>query len=1011
MLVQLRFWRGYGKRRTARGWLLAVALTCASLPGILAQQGPANPPPSSSASDLVGKPISEIKFQGADPASTDPLSEYLALKPGDLLETAKVSSSIKALFATGKFSNIQAEADESGNGGVVLTFTVQERYFVGDVSLFGLPKKGPPTLRQLLDATKLQLGRPFSEVDIKRAIEQMTGVMEDNGYYTSTFTYTRDPQSSSRQMNIRFQVTPGLHAKVGNVRVTGDSGFTAAELQAITKIKSGAPIEAAKSTRALERLRKKYQKRDRLEAQVSLARRTYHADTNTVDYLFTIQRGPKVDIEVEGTKLREGLIKRYIPVYEENAADDDLLNEGTRNLRDFFQGEGYFDVKVSYTRKRSPANDFLSIVYSVDLGERHKLQAVKIEGNKYFPVESIKERLSVQPASYLNVFGKFSQAMLARDVQSITSLYKMNGFLDVNVQAQVEDNYLGHNGELRIVFHIDEGPQSRVHNLTILGNLAISRQQLASKLSLADGQPYSDYSVSSDRDTIVSYYYNRGFPNMDMQITAIPFNGDKHSMDVTYDIHEGRQVFVDRVYVSGLHYTRPSVVQQRMNIHDGDPLSQVDMLDTQRRLYDLGLFSEVNLAVQNPDGAADRKNVLFQLSETKRWTFDYGLGLEVSTGSAPEGTASNGSKTLTPEGPTGWSPRVSFEVTRLDVGGRDHTLVLKTRYGRLEQRALISYEAPRLFSKENWRLTVSGFFDKSADVRTFTAQRLEGSVQAEDVASKSLTILYRFSYRRVNVDPTTLVIDPALIPLYSKPARIGMPSITLIYDRRDDPIDAHKGTYTTADFGVAGSFFGSESNYGRVLLQNSSYYQFGAKKYVFARSTRIGFESPFENSSIVPLPERFYAGGGNSLRGFSINQAGPRDQLTGFPIGGNALFVNNLELRLPPPTLPYVQDNLSFVLFHDMGNVFDTTSHLFKGIFRLHQASIAACSAPGTQVACNYNYLEQAIGLGIRYHTPVGPVRFDLGYALNPARYPILENNQQQSTQRVNVFFSIGQTF
>ena len=122
-------------------------------------------------------------------------------------------------------------------------------------------------------------------------------------------------------------------------------------------------------------------------------------------------------------------------------------------------------------------------------------------------------------------------------------------------------------------------------------------------------------------------------------------------------------------------------------------------------------------------------------------------------------------------------------------------------------------------------------------------------------------------------------------------------------------------------------------------------------------------------------------------------------------------FVNNLELRLPPPTLPYVQDNLSFVLFHDMGNVFDTTSHLIKGIFRLHQASIAACSQPGTQVACNYNYLEQAIGVGIRYHTPVGPVRFDLGYALNPARYPILETNQKQTTQRVNVFFSIGQTF
>lgn len=945
-----------------------------------------------------------------DAATHDPLSEYVTLKPGDPLQTAAVSASIKALFATGKFTNIQAEADETSDGRVTLTFTVQEKYFVGELSIDGLPK-GPPARRQLLNSTKLEFGAPYTENGVKRAIEQMTHVMEDNGYYTSTFTYIRTPHPKSRQMDIHFQLVPGPLAHVGKVEVTGDSGFTAAEVESITKIKPEAKVAASSTTRALGRLRKKYQKRDRLEAQVALARRTFHADSNTVDYAFTVDRGPTVAIEVEGAKLRRGQIKRYVPVYEENAADDDLLNEGTRNLRDYFQAEGYFDVKVSYTRKRSPANDHLSIVYSVDPGERHKLQAVEVEGNKYFPTDAIKERLTVQAASYLNVHGKFSQTMLARDVENVTALYKTNGFQDVDIKAKVDDNYQGNSGWLRIVFHIKEGEQSRVHNLTIIGNLAISADDLNSRISISGGQPYSDYALANDRDAIVSYYYNRGFPNMDIKVTALPFNGDKHSMDVTYTIREGARVFVDRVYISGLHYTRMSVVQQRLHIHDGDPLSQVDMLDTQRRLYDLGLFSEVNLAVQNPDGLANRKNVLFQLQEAKRWTFDYGVGFEVSTGSAPTGTLSNGSRNPTPQGPTGWSPRLSLEVTRLNFGGRDHTVVMKARYGRLEQRGLISYEAPRLFGKENWRLTVSSFYDKSADVRTFTAERLEGSIQAEDAVSKTLTMLYRFSYRRVNVDPTTLAIDPNLIPLYSRPARIGMPSITVIYDRRDDPIDAHKGYYTTADFGVAGSFFGSESNFGRVLLQNSSYYQFGAKKYVFARSTRIGFEPPFQNSQIVPLPERFYAGGGNSLRGFSINQAGPRDQLTGFPVGGNALFVNNLELRLPPPTLPYVQDNLSFILFHDMGNVFDTTSHLFRGVFRLHQESITACSQPGTQVACNYNYLEQAVGVGVRYHTPVGPVRFDLGYALNPARYPILNNNTTQSTQRINVFFSIGQTF
>ena len=978
------------------GWLVAILGICLGVPA-LAQ---------SSTNELLGKPIAEIKFAGNEAVSADPLTEYLTIRVGDKFEQAGVSSSIKSLFATGKFSNIVVEADQNPQG-VVLTFTLQGKYFVGAVYLDGRPK-GPPSLRQLLNATKLELGRPYNDVEMRRAIAQMTRVMEDNGYYRSQFTTTEKRHPDSRQVDIFFHVAAGPLARVGKVEVRGVPGFTPEEVQSITKIRPGVKVREADSTRALERLRSKYQKRERLEAQVALERQPYDEASNTVDFVFTAERGPTVNIEVEGAKLSRGKIKRYVPVYEENAADDDLLNEGTRNLRDYFQSQGYFDVKVGYTRKRDPDNQKLSIVYSVDLGERHKLDAVQVEGNKYFPTDTIKERLSVQPATMLLTHGTFSQSMLARDVQTVTALYKSNGFQDVSVKAKVDDDYKGLKGDLRIIFHIEEGQQSRVHAMTLVGNLAIQTSQLQPELTLDTGQPYSEYAVASDRDALVSYYYNRGFPNMDMKITSVPFNGDAHSMDVTYEINEGSRVFVDKVYVGGLHYTRPKVVRKKLELHDGDPLSQVDMLDTQRRLYDLGLFSEVNVAIQDPDGNAVRKNVLFQVTEARRWTFDYGVGFEFATGTNTNGSGRTSNPT--PQGATGASPRLSFQVTRLNVFGRDHTVVAKARYGELEQRGLLSYAAPHLLARENWRLTLTAFYDKSADVRTFTAERLEGSVQAEDVVNKTLTMLYRFSYRRVNVDPTTLQIDPALIPLYSKPARIGIPSITAIYDRRDDPIDAHKGTYMTADFGVAADFFGSESNFGRTLFQHSSYYQFGARRYVFARSTRIGFESPFRGSTIVPLPERFYAGGGNSLRGFSINQAGPRDQITGFPVGGNALFENNLELRMPPPTLPYVQNNLSFVLFHDMGNVFDTATNMWHGLAHLHQPSIAGCSA-NANTPCDFNYLEQAIGVGVRYRTPVGPVRFDLGYALNPTRYPVLDNNTTSSTQRINVFFSIGQTF
>jgi outer membrane protein assembly factor BamA len=278
----------------------------------------------------------------------------------------------------------------------------------------------------------------------------------------------------------------------------------------------------------------------------------------------------------------------------------------------------------------------------------------------------------------------------------------------------------------------------------------------------------------------------------------------------------------------------------------------------------------------------------------------------------------------------------------------------------------------------------------------------------------------------VQVDPNSLVIDPTLIKLYSKPVLIAMPSFTYLRDTRDNPIDSKKGSYTVADMGLASSGLGSEANFGKLLLQNATYYTF-KKHWVLARNTQIGIEHPYGTSTFlalpttgsalpaeattIPLPELFFSGGGNSLRSFSINQAGPRDLVTGFPIGGQGLFVNNLELRTPPVLLPYVEDNLGLVFFHDMGNVFDTSNHIISGMLRINQPSIAACSAAGNKVPCNFNYNPQAVGMGVRYKTPVGPVRFDLGYTINPTRYPIQDQEKVDTLRHFNFFFSIGQTF
>ena len=165
--------------------------------------------------------------------------------------------------------------------------------------------------------------------------------------------------------------------------------------------------------------------------------------------------------------------------------------------------------------------------------------------------------------------------------------------------------------------------------------------------------------------------------------------------------------------------------------------------------------------------------------------------------------------------------------------------------------------------------------------------------------------------------------------------------------------------------------------------------------------------------------------------GSRSNGAGPRDLQTGYPVGGSAVFVNSFEMRFPAPVLPVVGDSLSFVLFHDMGNVFYHVSDMFPSFTRFRQPDKQTCFAV-TQVTigtCSYNYFSHAIGVGLRYKTPVGPIRVDLSYNLNPPRYPVIptvnpngtyfngipySNNQLPTSGRsntLNFFFSIGQSF
>ncbi len=1000
------------RKKTALLQLLLWALICPAQEAAHAPEPPsvssASSPQDSSPRDAPGptvpSPVSElyrstigdIQWRGAAAPHALEVQGLIEQEAGQPLDRVKVQRSLQALNATGLFGDIQAEAERRPDGELTLVFNATARYYIGSLSVEGGPKP-PPSARQIVSASKLQLGGPYDDGLVQAALDRVRHLLQDHGYYRAAVSATHTLHSETQLVDVVLRVEPGEPARVGQVTVENDPGSDPEEVQRIARLRPGDRVTAT---------RKKYQKQQRLEVQISVRKSAHRPESNTVDYAISVRRGPRVEIEVEGARLRRGLIRRYIPVYEENAVDDDLLNEGRRNLRDYFQTQGFFDASVHY-RSEEPVADVRRVVYSVNRGESHKLVDVLITGNSFFHEDQIRERLLIRPAGWFLSHGRFSQSLLNTDVESIEQLYLSNGFPRVKVTAEVEDDYRGRKGHLHVTLKIVEGPLVRVATLTLSGHHKVPESELRGVLSNLEGQPYSEEKLVADREALLNYYFNRGFPQATFEPSVQTDPTDPALVHIAYAINEGPEFLVDRIAVSGLKTTRPWVVERELQVRRGGPLSLGQMLETQNKLYDLGIFNEVNLAVANREGSARHKDLVLQVEEAKRYTFDYGFGLEVQTGSDPGGSQ--------PQARTGFSPRFSFDVTRINFRGRDHTLVFKSRVGRLQQRGLASYLVPRWFNKPNLRFSVTALFDNTRDVRTFTSERLEGSVQAEHTWSKATTLLYRFAYRRVRVDRESLVVDPSLVPLLSRPVRVGLPSFSYIRDTRDNPIESLKGSYYTVDAGISSSAFGSEASFWRLFFQNSTYHAFGdpRRPWVLARSTRIGFQEPLDPdaSQEIPLPERFFSGGGNSHRGFAINQAGPRDRQTGFPLGGNAIFLNNLELRFPTVTLPLLEENVSAVLFHDAGNVFSSARNLFGNLFRSSQKSERNCRLLALNARCDLDYTSHAIGGGLRYKTPIGPVRFDVGYNLNSPVFPVRSEGRSESLQRLNFFFSIGQTF
>ena len=628
----------------------------------------------------------------------------LAVEIGKPLQRGQVAASIRTIYQTGDYADLRAVVTHEAPG-IRLDFVARENLFINQVIIEGL--KAPPSDASAAAAMQLSLGQTYRAADIDDAINRLREALREEGLYQAKVMAEPQPQPATHQMDVIVHVESGPRVRLRNVELLNNTHYPDAQLLKLFKLKSGSELTIARAQQGTERIRKYLEKRGHLSARVSVRRGEYGAQNNTLPLTLEVTEGPRVLVEVVGAKFSRGTLKKLIPVYQEGSVDTDLLEEGKRNLRERLEREGYFDATVDYARAEREVDGKKSdwkgseevITYTVNRGDLHKLLRIEFSGNRYFSTSLLRSRLNIAPSSF-EIRARFSRRLLDSDVLSMKSLYAANGFLSANVEGKIQDDFPGKGGDLVIRFVIQEGKQTLVSSLSVEGMKAITEKEIRGVIGSLPGQPYSDINVATDRDNILALYFNQGFPNAQFSWTAEPdkapldegnaakgnsASGDSaevqaarqeyhieraEPMRLVYKVEEGSQIRVHRVLLTGYKRTRPRVIGREVKVKPDQPLREGDVVESQQKLYDLGIFNRVTIEPQNAGGTDPEKDVVVLVEEAKRYTIAYGGGFEVQ-------------RLASSTNPTGGeleaSPRGILEISKQNLTGRADSLTLKLR--------------------------------------------------------------------------------------------------------------------------------------------------------------------------------------------------------------------------------------------------------------------------------------------------------------------------------------------
>jgi outer membrane protein insertion porin family len=825
-------------------------------------------------SAFLGRTILTIEYAADQTLNRTRFDAVIGLKPGDPLTQTGMKNALQALYDTGRFSMIAADASSEGDG-IKLRFLLRLNYYFNRFVINApLDLRG----RKPWEVMPLPVGERFTPERLEEARQIVLKYMKDQGYFLAEVSARTETDESKRQIDTYFDVKAGRLATVRSVTITGVPALEEKSLRSALGATQGKKYRRPRVMRRLDSIKESFINRGYL-AVVPEFSESFEASDNTVVVILNVTNFGRVRVKVDGFKVEKPRLRHLLPVLSGEGAQSSSLEEGAQNLRDYLEESGYPEAVVEVREERDKDGTRV-VIYGVDAGRKVTVEYVHFQGNHALTESQLEGALQVQPAR-LGRKSVYSIANLDSDVDSLKSLYNSRGYLDAAVIPLVKP--VGDASRLGITYVCEEGRLSRAKSVTIVGNKAIPADTLRAKMQLKPGGSYSSHIAERDRQSLLAVYNDAGFLQARVSYQAGTPDAEG-AYPIEFRIEELVRSLIDEVIVLGNRRTRNSLLDKRIDLHPNDPLSLGKMLETQQSLYNIGVFDRVRVSPQNPDSATPFQNVVVRLDETQRYTVRYGLGYQERE-----------------------KVRGTIQLSDLNILGLGKRADLNLRVSGIEELAALSFHQPQFRY-----LPVDSYLNLSAQRKlevSYDVKRLNLSYQLGRPLSSHSWGLLRYNFRNVHV------YNSQVEPLREDTPR-NLSTISAIYinETRDDYLDPEKGFFTSTSFGITPRLLGS-NNYISLYSQNS-YYRPLRGSMSFAASLRIGLSHPYGRDTDLPISERFFAGGASSLRGFDTDTAGPLDPVTNAPTGGNAVFIGNLELRTPPWHFVGVAG------FYDTGNVY-----------------------------------------------------------------------------------------